>query len=147
MLIDIKRSKVIFSKLHFLPKLHWDNKLECLTLATLSSLGYFNTLAYWVHPNVVKKIKCCESGPNSRLFCLFLRSVHHHQLTSQTFFSTSVFLSMTQLPAPCLLVKNHLADRHLAERDVGHLVESKLINTILILSVGPPSFGQKHFAN
>ncbi len=39
------------------------NKLECYIL-----LGFFkekNTVAYWAHSWVAKKIKCCEYGPRS----------------------------------------------------------------------------------
>jgi hypothetical protein len=34
------------------------NKLECLPLASISSLVKCNTLAYWAHSKVMKKLKC-----------------------------------------------------------------------------------------
>ncbi len=39
------------------------NKLECLSLTSISSLVYCNSLAYWVHLYVTKTIKCFHFGP------------------------------------------------------------------------------------
>jgi hypothetical protein len=36
------------------------NKLECSSLASLSSLVLCNTLTFWIHSKVTKKMKCCE---------------------------------------------------------------------------------------
>jgi hypothetical protein len=40
-------------------------KLKCLSLARLSSLTLGNTLAYWVHSSVTKKMNCSEYDPRS----------------------------------------------------------------------------------
>ncbi len=37
--------------------------LECLSLANLSSLVQSNTLAYWAHSKVMKKMKCFNYCP------------------------------------------------------------------------------------
>ncbi len=38
------------------------NKLEFFSVASLSSLMKCNTLAYWAHSYVIKKMKYCEYG-------------------------------------------------------------------------------------
>jgi hypothetical protein len=35
----------------------------CLPLSSLYSLDLCNTLAYWAHSSVMKKMKSCEGGP------------------------------------------------------------------------------------
>ncbi len=53
----------IFSALHFLHNLQMGpNKLECLSLASLSSQVECNSLVYWVHSSVTKKMSCCDPG-------------------------------------------------------------------------------------
>jgi hypothetical protein len=43
------------------------NKPGFLSLASLSNPVYCNTLAYWAHSYVMKKMKCCECGPRRYL--------------------------------------------------------------------------------
>ncbi len=43
------------------------NKLDYLSLASLSSLVLCNTLAYYAHSYVTKKIKCCEHGLSAHI--------------------------------------------------------------------------------
>ncbi len=47
-------------------------KLECFIILSWKGVPGTNTLAYWAHLKVKKKIKCCEIGPkltNIRLKC------------------------------------------------------------------------------
>ncbi len=41
------------------------NKLECLYLESLSSLGQCNTLTYWAYLYVTKNMKCCVIFTNT----------------------------------------------------------------------------------
>jgi hypothetical protein len=51
----------VFTTIKFRLKLtNGTNKLECLSLASLSSQVLCDTLAYWAHPFIRKKMVCCE---------------------------------------------------------------------------------------
>jgi hypothetical protein len=47
----------LFTRLNFFKAYALANKLECFTLPNLSSPVYCNTLAYWAHSYVTKKLK------------------------------------------------------------------------------------------
>ncbi len=40
------------------------NKLECNNTLGWNDLPGTNTLAYWAHSHLMKKMKCCEYSPS-----------------------------------------------------------------------------------
>jgi hypothetical protein len=56
--------RALFTTLHFLSNLrNRPNKLDCFNTLGWKGFPGANTLGYWVHLYVKKKIKCCEYAP------------------------------------------------------------------------------------
>jgi hypothetical protein len=96
--------------------------LECLSMGSFSSLVFCNTLAFWSHLSVTKKMKCCEYRSDGLLMFLplfwFLGGLFwlvaelwaHHQhnsifitLSSSSYFLKLILLTNLQLSLPVRL--------------------------------------------
>jgi len=79
------------------------NELECNITLSLKSLSGRNTLAYWVHLKVTKKVKCCENGSWGDIHNTTFYSVYGCFLSIEKLFYR---LLAAEIFLPCLATSN-----------------------------------------